>query len=58
MLNNLLAEVVRAMTYVIQQGYSMYWGTSRWSHCEVCNSLLNTNFQISNRTIQIVQYRR
>lgn len=29
------AEVVRAMTYVIQQGWAMYWGTSRWSHVEV-----------------------
>lgn len=31
----IFAEVVRAMTYVIQQGWAMYWGTSRWSHVEV-----------------------
>lgn len=32
---NIFLEVVRAMTYIIEEGYSMYWGTSRWSHCEV-----------------------
>uniref|UniRef100_A0A8D0HD74 Potassium voltage-gated channel subfamily A regulatory beta subunit 3 n=1 Tax=Sphenodon punctatus TaxID=8508 RepID=A0A8D0HD74_SPHPU len=28
-------EIVRAMTYVINQGMSMYWGTSRWSAMEI-----------------------
>lgn len=28
-------EVVRAMTYIIQEGWTMYWGTSRWSQIEV-----------------------
>lgn len=23
------------MSFIIQEGHSMYWGTSRWSHCEV-----------------------
>lgn len=23
------------MTYIIQEGWTMYWGTSRWTHCEV-----------------------
>lgn len=31
----LLAEIVRAMTHVINQGMSMYWGTSRWSAMEI-----------------------
>ena len=30
-----VAEVVRAMSYCIQQGWTMYWGTSRWSQVEV-----------------------
>ncbi|KAL7983025.1 hypothetical protein Chor_013631 [Crotalus horridus] len=28
-------EIVRAMTYVINQGMAMYWGTSRWSAMEI-----------------------
>lgn len=28
-------EVVRAMTFVINQGMAMYWGTSRWSAMEI-----------------------
>nr|XP_032661648.1 voltage-gated potassium channel subunit beta-3 [Chelonoidis abingdonii] len=31
----LLEEIVRAMTYVINQGMAMYWGTSRWSAMEI-----------------------
>lgn len=30
-----LAEIVRAMTFVINQGMAMYWGTSRWSAMEI-----------------------
>uniref|UniRef100_A0A3B4GS41 Voltage-gated potassium channel subunit beta-1 n=1 Tax=Pundamilia nyererei TaxID=303518 RepID=A0A3B4GS41_9CICH len=30
-----LVETVRAMTYVINQGMSMYWGTSRWTSMEI-----------------------
>uniref|UniRef100_A0A803STZ4 NADP-dependent oxidoreductase domain-containing protein n=1 Tax=Anolis carolinensis TaxID=28377 RepID=A0A803STZ4_ANOCA len=30
-----LAETVRAMTHVINQGMAMYWGTSRWSSMEI-----------------------
>lgn len=29
------AEIVRAMTFVINQGMAMYWGTSRWSAMEI-----------------------
>ncbi|XP_032093429.1 LOW QUALITY PROTEIN: voltage-gated potassium channel subunit beta-3 [Thamnophis elegans] len=29
--NSPMEEIVRAMTYVINQGMAMYWGTSRWS---------------------------
>lgn len=31
----LKTEIVRAMNYVISQGWSMYWGTARWSPVEV-----------------------
>lgn len=30
-----LPEIVRAMTYVINQGMAMYWGTSRWTAMEI-----------------------
>uniref|UniRef100_A0A3Q0SPX8 Potassium voltage-gated channel subfamily A regulatory beta subunit 2 n=1 Tax=Amphilophus citrinellus TaxID=61819 RepID=A0A3Q0SPX8_AMPCI len=30
-----LIETVRAMTYVINQGMAMYWGTSRWTSMEI-----------------------
>ncbi|XP_021425112.1 voltage-gated potassium channel subunit beta-2 isoform X7 [Oncorhynchus mykiss] len=30
-----IAETVRAMTHVINQGMAMYWGTSRWSPMEI-----------------------
>lgn len=30
-----ISEVVRAMHYVISQGWAMYWGTARWSPVEV-----------------------
>ncbi|XP_067117439.1 voltage-gated potassium channel subunit beta-3-like [Osmerus mordax] len=30
-----MEEVVRAMTFVIEQGLAMYWGTSRWSAMEI-----------------------
>ncbi|XP_063157720.1 voltage-gated potassium channel subunit beta-3 isoform X4 [Candoia aspera] len=33
--NSPMEEIVRAMTYVINQGMAMYWGTSRWSAMEI-----------------------
>ncbi|KAI8795139.1 voltage-gated potassium channel subunit beta-2, partial [Biomphalaria glabrata] len=30
-----MEEIVRAMTFVINQGWAMYWGTSRWSTMEI-----------------------
>ncbi|XP_047455738.1 voltage-gated potassium channel subunit beta-2-like [Mugil cephalus] len=30
-----MEETVRAMTYVINQGMAMYWGTSRWNSMEI-----------------------
>uniref|UniRef100_A0AAZ3SE21 Voltage-gated potassium channel subunit beta-1 n=1 Tax=Oncorhynchus tshawytscha TaxID=74940 RepID=A0AAZ3SE21_ONCTS len=33
--NTPMEEIVRAMTHVINQGMSMYWGTSRWSAMEI-----------------------
>uniref|UniRef100_A0AAY5K8Q0 NADP-dependent oxidoreductase domain-containing protein n=1 Tax=Esox lucius TaxID=8010 RepID=A0AAY5K8Q0_ESOLU len=34
-INSPMEEVVRAMTFVINQGMAMYWGTSRWSAMEI-----------------------
>uniref|UniRef100_A0A3B4UL69 Potassium voltage-gated channel subfamily A regulatory beta subunit 3 n=1 Tax=Seriola dumerili TaxID=41447 RepID=A0A3B4UL69_SERDU len=31
----MFSEVVRAMTFVIDQGMAMYWGTSRWNAVEI-----------------------
>ena len=31
----IIAEIVRAFTHVINQGWAMYWGTSRWSSTEI-----------------------
>ncbi len=36
-------EVVRAMTFVINQGMAMYWGTSRWSAMEIMVRLSSLN---------------
>ncbi|KAJ1072230.1 hypothetical protein K5549_015965, partial [Capra hircus] len=30
-----LGQIVRAMTYVINQGLALYWGTSRWGAAEI-----------------------
>ncbi|XP_063317201.1 voltage-gated potassium channel subunit beta-3-like isoform X1 [Pelmatolapia mariae] len=30
-----MEEIVRAMTFVIEQGMAMYWGTSRWNVVEI-----------------------
>ncbi|XP_055003993.1 voltage-gated potassium channel subunit beta-1a isoform X4 [Boleophthalmus pectinirostris] len=32
---HIIEEIVRAMTYVINQGMAMYWGTSRWTAMEI-----------------------
>ncbi|KAM4611675.1 voltage-gated potassium channel subunit beta-2-like [Polymixia lowei] len=34
-INSPMEEVVRAMTFVIEQGMAMYWGTSRWNAIEI-----------------------
>ncbi|XP_037029396.1 voltage-gated potassium channel subunit beta-2 [Bradysia coprophila] len=36
-----MEEIVRAMTYVISQGWAMYWGTSRWSQVEIMEAYTN-----------------
>ncbi|KAK3106130.1 hypothetical protein FSP39_013346, partial [Pinctada imbricata] len=33
-----MEEIVRAMSFVINQGWAMYWGTSRWSPTEIMES--------------------
>ena len=35
------AEIVRAMSHVISQGWAMYWGTSRWSSVEISEAYNN-----------------
>ncbi|XP_055694889.1 voltage-gated potassium channel subunit beta-2-like [Lutzomyia longipalpis] len=36
-----MEEVVRAMNYVISQGWAMYWGTARWSPVEIMEAYTN-----------------
>ncbi|XP_035714701.1 voltage-gated potassium channel subunit beta-2 isoform X1 [Folsomia candida] len=36
-----MEEVVRAMTYVINQGLAMYWGTSKWTPTEIMEAYSN-----------------
>uniref|UniRef100_A0A1I8QEH2 NADP-dependent oxidoreductase domain-containing protein n=1 Tax=Stomoxys calcitrans TaxID=35570 RepID=A0A1I8QEH2_STOCA len=36
-----MEEIVRAMNYVIQQGWAMYWGTARWSQVEIMEAYTN-----------------
>ncbi|XP_055389369.1 voltage-gated potassium channel subunit beta-2 [Condylostylus longicornis] len=36
-----MEEVVRAMTYCIQQGWAMYWGTARWTPVEIMEAYTN-----------------
>uniref|UniRef100_A0A7N4P2K6 Potassium voltage-gated channel subfamily A regulatory beta subunit 3 n=1 Tax=Sarcophilus harrisii TaxID=9305 RepID=A0A7N4P2K6_SARHA len=33
--NSPMEEIVRAMTFVINQGLALYWGTSRWGAAEI-----------------------
>lgn len=37
----IFAEIVRAMNYVINKGWVMYWGTSRWSPVEIMEAYSN-----------------
>ncbi|XP_023953926.1 voltage-gated potassium channel subunit beta-2 isoform X4 [Bicyclus anynana] len=36
-----MEELVRAMTFVINQGWVMYWGTARWSPSEIMDAYTN-----------------
>ncbi|XP_030755041.1 voltage-gated potassium channel subunit beta-2 isoform X2 [Sitophilus oryzae] len=36
-----MEEVVRAINYVINQGWVMYWGTARWSPVEIMEAYTN-----------------
>ncbi|XP_039763539.1 voltage-gated potassium channel subunit beta-2 isoform X3 [Pararge aegeria] len=36
-----MEELVRAMTFVINQGWVMYWGTARWSPSEIMDAYSN-----------------
>ncbi|KAH0535835.1 voltage-gated potassium channel subunit beta-2 [Cotesia glomerata] len=36
-----MEEIVRAMNYVINRGWVMYWGTSRWSPVEIMEAYSN-----------------
>ncbi|KAB0798073.1 hypothetical protein PPYR_09066 [Photinus pyralis] len=37
-----MEEIVRAMHYVISQGWAMYWGTARWSPVEIMEAYTNS----------------
>lgn len=36
-----MEEIVRAMNYVISQGWVMYWGTARWTPVEIMEAYTN-----------------
>lgn len=36
-----IPELIRAMNYVINKGWCIYWGTAKWSHVEVRRSPVN-----------------
>ncbi|XP_037820778.1 voltage-gated potassium channel subunit beta-2-like isoform X4 [Lucilia sericata] len=36
-----MEEIVRAMNYIIQQGWAMYWGTARWTQVEIMEAYTN-----------------
>lgn len=42
------------MTYIIQEGWSMYWGTSRWSQIEVsyCFLMCSMGFYLDHSKLQ------
>ena len=44
------SEVVRAMTFLIDAGMVMYWGTARWSPFEIFESYsaVSTFLKVSN----------
>lgn len=44
-----LDEVVRAMTYLIDAGMVMYWGTSRWTPFEIFEAYsVVSSFRLAN----------
>ncbi|KAI2653674.1 Voltage-gated potassium channel subunit beta-1 [Labeo rohita] len=47
--NTPMEEIVRAMTYVINQGMSMYWGTSRWTAMEIMATFVMRNLGLIQR---------
>ncbi|CRL04398.1 CLUMA_CG017484, isoform A [Clunio marinus] len=36
-----MEEMIRAMNYVINQGWCLYWGTAKWSHVEIMEAYSN-----------------
>ena len=42
-----ISEIVRAFTHVINQGWAMYWGTSRWSPMEIMVSIMVTHVELN-----------
>ena len=40
----LIPEMIRAMNYIINEGWCLYWGTARWSHVEVKTNRCCANF--------------
>jgi len=52
-----IEEVVRAMTFLIEAGMVMYWGTSRWSPFEIfeCYST-SREFRLIGPTMELSEY--
>jgi len=52
-----IEEVVRAMTYLIEAGLVMYWGTSRWSPFEIFESYsISKEIKAIGPTVEISEY--
>jgi len=52
-----IEEVVRAMTFLIEAGLVMYWGTSRWSPFEIFESFSTSReFRLIGPTVEISEY--
>ena len=48
----LFPEVVRAMTFLIEAGMVMYWGSSRWTPFEIFESYSVVSLQYQNLYFQ------
>ncbi|UYV79550.1 KCNAB2 [Cordylochernes scorpioides] len=52
-----MEEVVRACTFCVDQGWALYWGTSRWSTVEIMEAyVVARQFQLVPPTVEQTEY--